>query len=169
MGSYLMSESTGIIFNNEMNDFSIPSAVSDGLLPAPGNFIVPGKSPMSSMNPIIVVDKQGEVTMVSGGAGGVLIMTSLIQTLLNYFYLNKPIKEAINSLRLHHQLQPMRVRYEFGYDPEIVKFLASKDHEMYEQAPMYTGFAAVVALVKKDGKIDGAIDSRRGGRVIVFD
>ena len=168
MGSYFMSESTGIIFNNEMNDFSIPSAASDGLLPAPGNFIAPGKSPMSSMNPTIVVDKKGEVAMVIGGAGGVLIMTSMIQTMLNYFYLNKPIQEAIDSHRLHHQLQPMRVRYEFGYDPEIIKFLASKDHVMYEQAPMFTGFAAVVALVRKDGKLEGAIDSRRGGRVIVF-
>jgi gamma-glutamyltranspeptidase / glutathione hydrolase / leukotriene-C4 hydrolase len=168
MGSYLMSESTGIIFNNEMNDFSIPSAASDGLLPAPGNFIAPGKSPMSSMNPIIVVDKHGEVTMVSGGAGGILIMTSLIQTLLNFFYLNMPIQKAIDSHRLHHQLQPMRIRYEFGYEPEIIEFLASKGHEMYEQAPMVTGFAAVVALVRKEGKFEGAVDSRRGGRVIVF-
>lgn len=168
MGSYLMSDSTGIIFNNEMNDFSIPIADSDGLLPAPGNFIVPGKSPMSSMNPMILLDAEGDVTMVLGGAGGILITTSIVQCIINYLYLNLPIQQAIDEKRLHHQLQPMRVRHEFGYDPEIIKFLESKDHETYEQPPMISGFASVIGLVKKDGKIEGAVDPRRGGRIIVY-
>lgn len=59
-----------------MDDFSIPLGVSDGLLPAPANFIAPQKSPMSSMSPIIVLDENNEVQLVTGGAGGILIMST---------------------------------------------------------------------------------------------
>lgn len=59
-----------------MDDFSIP-AESGGLLPAPANFIAPGKSPMSSMSPIIVLDDKNEVQLVLGGAGGLLIMSKI--------------------------------------------------------------------------------------------
>jgi gamma-glutamyltranspeptidase len=68
MGSWVMSNSTGIIFNNEMDDFSIPSA-SDGLLTATANSIKPAKSPMSSMAPLILLNEKHEATMIAGGAG----------------------------------------------------------------------------------------------------
>lgn len=63
-----MSESTGIVYNNEMDDFSIPSA-SDGLLVSVANSVQPAKSPMSSMSPIIVLNENHEVTLAVGGAG----------------------------------------------------------------------------------------------------
>lgn len=63
-----MSESTGIVYNNEIDDFSIPSA-SDGLLMSTANSIQPSKSPMSSMSPIIVLNENHEVTLTVGGSG----------------------------------------------------------------------------------------------------
>lgn len=163
-----MSESTGIIFNNEMNDFSIPVAVSDGLLPAPANFIEPGKNPMSSMSPVIILDEQKDAVFVAGGAGGILIMTSLIQVIINSLYLNQPIDASIARKLLHHQLQPMVVQYEQGYDPEILKFLETKGHEIDQQSIDVGGFASVVAILRRNGRLEAAVDPRRGGLAVVF-
>lgn len=168
MGSYVMSESTGIIFNNEMNDFSIPVAESDGLLPAPANFVIPKNSPTSSMSPLIVLDGNKDATFIAGGAGGVLIMTSVIQCMINFLYLNMTIEDSFAAKRIHHQLQPMRILHEQGYDPQILAFLKSKGHELYEQQPAVSGFASVIGVGNKNGKIQGTIDPRRGGKVTVF-
>lgn len=160
-----MSDSTGMIYNNEMNDFSIPVAGSDGLLPAPANFISPGKSPISSMSPIIIVNDQKEVTLVLGGAGGILIMTSIVQFLVNYLYLNQSIEASLEMKRLHHQLQPMSVRYEEGYSEDILRFLESKEHVTVQSPTIVSGFASVNVIANKNGKVEAAIDPRRGGKV----
>lgn len=154
-----------MIYNNEMNDFSIPTASSDGLLPAPANFITPGKSPISSMAPIIVVNDNKEVSLVLGGAGGILIMTSIVQFLVNFLYLNQSIESSLAMKRLHHQLQPMWVRYEEGYSDDILKFLESKEHETVKAAPIVSGFASVIAIANRNGKLEAATDPRRGGKV----
>lgn len=163
-----MSESTGMIFNNEMDDFSVPGAVSDGLLPAPANYIAPRKNPMSSMSPVIVLDKNKDVKMIIGGAGGILIMTSIVQCIIYHVYLNRSIQDALAAKRLHHQLQPMRAEYELGYSEDILRFLESKGHETFLQKPSVGGFAAVVGLTKYQGKLEGATDPRRLGKVTVF-
>jgi gamma-glutamyltranspeptidase / glutathione hydrolase / leukotriene-C4 hydrolase len=151
------------MYNNEMNDFSIPKAASDGLLPAPANFVAPKKSPISSMAPIIILDANKDVSLVIGGAGGILIMTSIVQVLLSYLFFNQSLKDSINSLRLHHQLQPMRIRYEKGFDENILKFLEEKGHTLDQYPDIVTGFAAVVAIANKNGKVEAATDDRRGG------
>lgn len=164
-----MSESTGILLNNEMNDFSIPNAISDGLLPAPENFIAPQKSPMSSMSPIIMMDDKKDVTMVIGGAGGILIMTSIIQFIINTVYLKVSLTDALALKRLHHQLQPMQVQFEDGYDQQqILRFLESKGHETFSYPPITSGFASVIAIMNRNGVLEAATDPRRGGKVTVF-
>ena len=163
-----MSESMGLIYNNEMNDFSIPAADSDGLLPAPANFIAPGKSPISSMSPIIIVNEHKDVTMVLGGAGGILIMTSVVQFLINYLYLNQSIETSIAAKRLHHQLQPMQLEHEISYSPDVLRFLESKGHETLEQSLSTSNLESIIVITNRNGKVEAGIDPRRGGKYTIF-
>lgn len=166
MGSLVMSESTGIIFNDEMDDFSIPKPGNTNI-PTPANFITPGKSPLSSMTPVIVLDDKNDVKLILGGAGGYMIPTSVVQVILNYMYLNQPLQTSIDMKRLHHQLQPMTIRHENGYDSKILEHLRSKGHDLLEAAPL-SGFAAIAGIGIRDGKIEAGMDQRRGGKVNIF-
>ena len=105
-GSKVLSESTGILLNNEMDDFSIPGQPNVyGLAPSEANFIRPGKKPLSSMSPLMAIEG-GKLRMVVGASGGPMIITSVVQSFLNYFDLGLDPLDAIQSPRLHHQLFP---------------------------------------------------------------
>lgn len=161
-----MSESTGIIFNDEMNDFSIPAAYSEGLLLSEANFIAPGKNPMSSMSPVIILNEEKEAAMIVGGAGGVLIMTTVIQLIIYFMYLNQSLEASLAMKRFHHQLQPMRIRFENGFDPEIVKYLETKGHATYVEPN--SGFASLIAIGRRNGQLEVGVDMRRGGKGTIF-
>ncbi|GFS36224.1 gamma-glutamyl transpeptidase 4 [Actinidia rufa] len=111
-GAGLLSPSTGVIMNNEMGDFSIPTEVSpDSLPPAPTNFIKPNKRPLSSMTPIIVL-KDNQLAGVIGGSGGMNIIPAVIQVFLNHFILGMEPLAAVQNPRVYHKLIPNVVSYE---------------------------------------------------------
>jgi gamma-glutamyltranspeptidase/glutathione hydrolase/leukotriene-C4 hydrolase len=110
-------ESTGIIYNDQMDDFSTPGTVNAFKVPAsPANFIKPGKKPMSSMSPIIVVDEYDDVRLVLGASGGTKIITAVAQVALENLFLDIDIKKSIDDKRIHHQLSPDFVQYEKGFE-----------------------------------------------------
>uniref|UniRef100_A0A7N0UWP0 Glutathione hydrolase n=1 Tax=Kalanchoe fedtschenkoi TaxID=63787 RepID=A0A7N0UWP0_KALFE len=111
-GSGVLSPSTGILLNNQMNDFSTPAEKSaDELPPAPSNFIRPKKRPLSSMTPLIVM-KGNQLAGVLGGSGGLYITPAVIQVFLNHFVLGMRPVDAVHSARVYHQLVPNVVEYE---------------------------------------------------------
>lgn len=109
------------------------------------------------------------VTMRSS-AGGILIMTSLMLFLVNVLYLRQTMEATLAMKRFHHQLDPMRIRYENGYDQaDIREFLTAKGHAHVTASPVVSGFASVIGIAKINGIVETAIDPRRGGKGMVFD
>ncbi|KAL6218878.1 hypothetical protein ACLB2K_012085 [Fragaria x ananassa] len=99
-GGGVLSPSTGIVLNNEMGDFSIPTDITpDHLPPAPSNFIEPIKRPLSSMTPIIVT-KDNQLVGVLGGSGGLNIIPAVTQVFINYFILGMEPLAAVQSPRV---------------------------------------------------------------------
>ncbi|BAP69415.1 gamma-glutamyltransferase [Kluyveromyces marxianus] len=106
-GSLVHDPVTGVIFNNEMDDFSIPGrSNSFGLAPSAYNFIEPGKRPLSSMVPTIILNELGLPDMVVGASGGSRISPSVLQVITRRYWYQMPLLEAIAYPRVHHQLLP---------------------------------------------------------------
>ncbi|XP_048335232.2 glutathione hydrolase 1 isoform X1 [Ziziphus jujuba] len=111
-GSQILSPSTGIVLNNEMDDFSMPANVSkDVPPPAPANFISPGKRPLSSMSPTIVL-KNKRLKAVIGASGGSRIFPGTAQVFLNHFARGMDPFSSVFAPRIYHQLIPNKVNYE---------------------------------------------------------
>ncbi|TVU21900.1 hypothetical protein EJB05_31571, partial [Eragrostis curvula] len=147
-GAMVLSPSTGIVLNNEMDDFSVPGErTPDELPPAPANFIAPGKRPLSSMTPLIIlkacpmscIHLNGQLAGVVGGSGGTNIIATVTQVFLNHFVVGMDPLAAVSHPRVYHKLIPNVVRYE-NYtvtDGEVialsdgaVEFLKQRGHRL---------------------------------------
>eukprot|EP01018_Ginkgo_biloba_P038112 Gb_20998 [translate_table: standard] len=111
-GAHMLSPSTGIVLNNEMDDFSTPTEISpDKLPPAPTNFIKPNKQPLSSMSPTIIL-KDGQLGGVLGASGGLYIIPAVAQVFLNHFVDGMDPLVSVTAPRVYHKLIPNIVLYE---------------------------------------------------------
>ncbi|CAO3624307.1 unnamed protein product [Cunninghamella blakesleeana] len=161
-GSRVMDIETGIILNDEMDDFSIPGVPNDfGLYPSSYNYVAPGKRPLSSITPTII-ENDGEFEMAVGGSGGSQIITSTLNTILNTFDFNMDIYEAIETPRFHHQLMPNRVGLQPGFDKDLENALRERNHEIYTLFKNGT-VSAVQAVRKLNNEYQGASDPRKAG------
>lgn len=117
-GSKVLGPETDIFYNNEMDDFSTPNTTNYFGVPAsPANFIAPGRRPVSSMSPLILVENSNQrIQQVLGASGGTRITTSVAQVALLNLWFNENIKQAIDAPRLHSQLLPQEVMAERGFD-----------------------------------------------------
>ncbi|KAK6393785.1 hypothetical protein LTR65_002162 [Meristemomyces frigidus] len=135
-GSQIMVPETGVILNDEMNDFSIPgSSNAFGYIPSPVNYIRPGKRPLSSISPTIVEHANGTLYFVAAAAGGSKIITSTLQQLWHVLDQDMTAPEALAMPRLHDQLEPNQVTFEYAYDNETVAFMESRGHNVTWVAP----------------------------------
>lgn len=169
LGSLRRSK-TGIILNDEMDDFSTPGKINVyGIAPSEANYVEPGKRPMSSMAPTIIIKPDGNVGMIVGSAGGSRITTSITQAIVQHFLMgsNMTLAENFASDRLHHQLLPNSVEYEKNFNGEILKGLEARNHTM-KMVTVSFGFGALVGVTNEEGKISAAYDPRRGGSANVF-
>ncbi|KAK8740381.1 hypothetical protein OTU49_002886 [Cherax quadricarinatus] len=166
-GAGIRSVQTGIVFNDEMDDFSAPNITSYfGIPPSPANFIKAGKRPLSSMCPSVLVDADGNVRLVAGAAGGTKIPSAVAWVLLRNLWLNEDIKKAVDARRIHHQLFPMKFSYEEGTLPDIVDGMQKIGHE----TEMFGVGGSVVCAISHENneKIYANSDFRKAGEVDGF-
>ncbi|GFS25966.1 gamma-glutamyltranspeptidase 1 [Elysia marginata] len=166
-GAGLRGSRSGIIWNNEMDDFSAPNITNEyGLQPSEANFIEPGKRPLSSMCPVIVVDSSNkgeghtQVRLVTGAAGGSRITSATAWVMQHNLWLGKNIQEAVDGLRLHHQLLPPETQYEEDFDQAVIQGLKHKGHNCTK---VDVGKSIVQGIDVSDGWIYAASDFRKGG------
>jgi gamma-glutamyltranspeptidase / glutathione hydrolase len=159
-GSKLLSPSTGILLNDEMDDFSAQPGVPNafGLVGNAANAIAPGKRPLSSMSPTLVF-KQGKPHLILGASGGPMIITATLQTFLNVVDYGLDVRAAVESPRIHHQWQPNRISMEKEFPLDVVDGLKQRGHEI----KMADELGAVQIIQIKDGKFYGASDPRKLG------
>lgn len=135
-GSRVLVPETGVIMNNEMNDFSIPgSSNAFGYIPSPSNFIRPGKRPLSSISPTIVEKPDGGLYYVIGSAGGSRIITATLQNVHYVIDRGMTTAEALAQPRLHDQLSPNVASLEWTYDNSTAAYLSSLGHNVTWVAP----------------------------------
>ncbi|KAJ5634063.1 hypothetical protein N7528_001905 [Penicillium herquei] len=159
-GSHVMVPETGIIMNNEMDDFSIPgSSNSFGYVPSESNFIRPGKRPMSSMTPVIVTRPDGNVFLLAGAAGGSRIITATLQSVINSIDRGLAAAEALAEPRLHDQLIPNQVVFEYSFDNSTVAFMEERGHNVTWIASAQS--SAQLIRVLPNGTFDAAGEPRQ--------
>ena len=124
-GSGMIIEGTGIILNNEMDDFSAQPGVPNiyGLVGAEANSIAPQKRPLSSMSPTLLV-KDNQTFMVIGSPGGPRIITTVVQSIINVIDYGMDIQAAVDAPRNHHQWKPNKLRIEADYQVDTSMLLA---------------------------------------------
>ncbi|BAT58145.1 gamma-glutamyltranspeptidase precursor [Variibacter gotjawalensis] len=163
-GLGLVADQTGIILNNELDDFAAKAGVPNayGLVGGDANAPGPNKRPLSSMSPTIVT-KDGKVFLVTGSPGGSRIITTVLQVILNTIDHGMNIAEAVQAPRLHHQWAPDEVFAERGFSPDTLALLQSRGHRI--RVGNTTGSASSIVVLPKG--FAGASDLRQRGTLAI--
>ena len=164
-GCGLVAEDTGVLLNNEMDDFSAAPGKPNGfgLVGGKANAIAPGKGPLSSMTPT-VLQKDGQLVAVLGSPGGSRIITAVLQVVLNLLDFDLNAQTAVCESRLHHQWLPDQVDLEQGFSPDTIALLKSWGHKVVRAESL--GHAMLIRK-RSDGLLEGGADPRRTGGAMV--
>ncbi|XP_062521040.1 glutathione hydrolase 1 proenzyme-like [Corticium candelabrum] len=179
-GAKLMTR-TGIVLNNDMDDFSSPNITNYfGLPPAKNNFIIPGKRPQSSQSPTIIISKKPNskkdyVRLIVGAAGGTMITTSTAQVILYALGMGESVTAAVERRRIHNQLIPDRTLIEDGFSDNIKCQLIEMHHNVEPANSTIAVVQAVMATYPSDAayrsdadiQLSAQSDSRKGGNASV--
>ena len=149
----------GFLLNNEMDDFAAKPGSPNmfGLVQGETNAIAPGKRPLSSMTPTIVL-KDGRLVMTAGAPGGSRISTAVMQVILNVIDFGMNVQDAVDAPRFHHQWQPDKLYLERGISPDTVAILKAHGYDV-DYAPGVV-LAQVAAIVNDGGWLQGGSDGR---------
>ncbi|MEC4815873.1 MAG: gamma-glutamyltransferase [Scytonema sp. PMC 1069.18] len=161
-GSGVVAEGTGIVLNNEMDDFAAAPGVPNeyGLIGKEANAIAPRKTPLSSMTPTIVTEN-GRLRMAVGAPGGGTIITQVLQVILNVLEYNLDAGAAVSAARIHHQWLPDELRVEpLGLDALTLVELQRRGHNIKPTQP-WGNINTIV--VTPDDTLEGAADPRGEG------
>ncbi len=160
-GSGVVPEGLGIVLNNEMDDFSAAPGVPNayGLVGSEANAVAPGKRPLSSMTPTVVLDADGAVVMAIGASGGSFIISSVLQVFLNLEVFGMDAQEAVSAPRIHHQWTPESLWIEPDVPADVRQALAARGHVLRERA----GFSGVEVVVRDGEGWAGGADPRKDG------
>ncbi|GAB7539217.1 gamma-glutamyltransferase [Burkholderia sp. 22PA0099] len=160
-GSGVVAEGTGIVLNDEMDDFSAKPGVANmfGVVGSDANAIEPKKRPLSSMSPTILT-QDGKVALVIGTPGGSRIFTSIFQVITNVYDFGMPLKQAVGAFRFHHQLLPPNTIFWEPYHPitgELAQQIEAKGYTLKGQ-----DFSGDIQVIRVDGKTPEAAADPRG-------
>lgn len=168
-GSGITVPGTGIVLNDEMDDFSVATNTPNafGLVDTRGwNAVGPGRRPLSSMTPTLVLD-DGKVRMVAGSPGGPRIITTVLLALLNVFEFGMDPSEALAAPRIHHQWVPDELSIESGIPADVQDGLRRRGH-IVKVAPRNWSSAQVITIDPKTGWHLGASDPRSDGAALAY-
>src|SRR5579863_368867 len=174
-GSRVTADGLGFLLNDEMDDFSAKAGTpnADGLIQGGANAIGPGKRPLSSMTPTIVV-RGGKTVMVLGSPGSSKIITTVANVFMGVVDYGMNIQEAVNAPRFHHQWTPDVVNVEKWFSPDTLAALQQMGysieiglHSSAEVSP-YWSDAECIAIDAKTGERLGASDGRNGGKAVGY-
>ncbi len=167
-GSGVTVEGTGIVMNNEMDDFTVKAGVPNayGLIQGEANAIAPRKRPLSAMTPTFVT-KDGKLFLVIGSPGGPTIISTVIQVILNVVDFGLTIQEAVDAPRIHHQWLPDELKMEpRGFAMDVILALRNRGHNVNIRGLM--GDAQGILLDPKGQVLYGASDPRGGGTTVGY-
>jgi gamma-glutamyltranspeptidase / glutathione hydrolase len=166
-GSHVTS-SAGFLLNDEMDDFTtqpgVPNALF-GLIQSEANTIGPGKRPLSSMTPTIVL-RDGQLSFVTGSPGGPTIISVTLLSILNWMRLSMDAQAAINAPRFHHQWLPDQIVMEKFFSPELEEQLKARGYSI--KAHNHIGLVNAIGIDPKNGERCGAADPRDNGSAIGY-
>lgn len=158
-GSHISVPGVGILLNNEMADFAAKPGTANafGLVQGESNRIEPRKRPLSSMSPTLVF-KDNQPWLATGSPGGSLIITAVLQTLLNTMTFDMNIAAAAAAPRVHHQWLPDQLLIENGVSPDTLALLKLQGHPIKTNV---TTLGRTQSIMREDGWLFGATDTRR--------
>src|SRR5688500_3114855 len=168
-GSRVTARGTGVLLNDEMDDFSARPGKPNlfGLIQGARNKVEPGKRPLSSMTPTIVMRKDGTPWFALGARGGPRIISAVLQSVINVIDHDMNIQQAIDAPRVHQQWIPDEILYEpYGMSPDTLKILLGYGHK-FAAKPGYIASATGI-MIGANGVRFGAIDSRSDGEAIGY-
>ncbi|HEX8557715.1 MAG TPA: gamma-glutamyltransferase [Pyrinomonadaceae bacterium] len=164
-GSKVVVKGTGILMNDEMDDFAAKPGTPNmyGLVQGERNAVAPGKRPLSAMTPTLVLRKDGSLWFAVGSPGGPTIINTVLQVIVNVVDFDMNIQQAIDAPRIHHQWLPDEITYEpYGLSADTSRALEARGHRLAPR-PRYMGDAQGVMIEDKTGVRLGASDPRNFG------